>query len=195
MGETGDLIMWQFIRAAGLLSYAMLSVSVFVGIALKCRFFDGLLKRPWVYEAHQAVMVAALGVMFIHLVLVMLDTHVAIGPVGVLIPLLSEWEPVPAALGTLAFYAVGALTVSTYAQRRIGYKVWRALHFGGYGAWWLALVHGLTAGSDTGLTGVQFLYWSSAGAVVFVTVFRVILPSPAKQPATRPAMTPQAVAS
>jgi hypothetical protein len=47
MNEALDLVIWQFIRAAGLLSYLLLSVAVFVGTALKRRLFDGALKRSW----------------------------------------------------------------------------------------------------------------------------------------------------
>ena len=181
MGESTDVVIWQFIRAAGLLSYAMLSLAVFMGIALKSRLFDGLMKRPWVFEAHQSLTLAAVAVMAFHLVLVMVDTYVTIGVVGALVPFASVWRPVPAALGTLGFYLAALLVLSTYMQRHIGYKAWRALHYGGFLAWCFALVHGLTAGSDTGLVAVQWLYWISAGAVLFATVYRVLMPSPVKQ--------------
>jgi predicted ferric reductase len=194
MGGTTDLVIWQFIRAAGLLSYAMLSLSVFMGIALKTRFLDGVMKRPWVYEAHQSLTIAALGVMAVHLVLVMVDVFVGIGPVGVLVPFASSWRPVPTALGTLAFYLAAALVASSYLQKHIGYKMWRTFHYAGFGAWWLALIHGLTAGSDTGIPGVQLLYWVTAGSVIFITVYRVLLPSPVKQPA-RLARSPEGAAS
>jgi sulfoxide reductase heme-binding subunit YedZ len=182
MSETTNLMIWQFIRAAGLLSYAMLSVSVFMGIALKTRFFDGFLRRPWVFEAHKSITLAALGLMATHLLLVMVDTFVNIGPVGALVPFASSWRPVPAALGTLAFYLAAALVASSYLQRHIGYRAWRAFHYAGFGAWALALVHGFTAGSDTGLAGVQIMYWVTAGAVVFMTAYRMMLPSPVKRP-------------
>ncbi len=186
MGGSTDMVLWQFIRAAGLLSYGMLSLSVFMGIALKTRFFDGLMKRPWVYEAHQSLTIAALGVMALHLVLVMVDAFIGIGPVGALIPFASSWRPVPTALGTIGFYLAAALVASSYVQKHIGYKAWRMFHYAGFGAWWLALIHGLTAGSDVGLAPVQLLYWLTAGAVIFITVYRVLMPSPAK-PSTSPA--------
>jgi len=111
------------------------------------------------------------------------DTFVGIGPVGALVPFLSSWKPVPAALGTLAFYLAAALVLSSYLQRRIGYKAWRMFHYAGFGAWVLALIHGFTAGSDTGLAGVQLMYWATAGAVVFVTAYRMMLPSPTRRTA------------
>jgi predicted ferric reductase len=185
--ETTDLLIWQFIRAAGLLSYVMLSLSVFMGIAVKTRFFDGLLKRAWVYEAHQSITMASLGLMALHLVLVLINRHVSFGLATALVPFLSSWRPLPTALGILAFYLAVALIGSSYVLRFIGYEAWRTLHYAGFLAWLAGLMHGVTAGSDTGLPAVELMYWLTAGAILFATVYRVLLPSPTRQ---QPTLTP-----
>jgi predicted ferric reductase len=180
MNETLDLVIWQFIRAAGLLSYILLSIGVFVGIALKCRLFDGALKRPWVNEAHQSLTLAALGLMALHLVLVLANSHVPFTLLTALVPFASHWKTVPTANGILALYLALALVASSYLQRLIGYRTWRTLHYTGFLAWLTALLHGITEGSDTGLLAVQTMYWVTAASVLFITVFRLLLPSPVK---------------
>jgi predicted ferric reductase len=187
VNESLDLIIWQLIRAAGLLSYLLLSIGVFVGIALKCRLFDGALKRPWVNEAHQSLTLASLGLMALHLVLVLANRHVPFTLLTALVPFASHWKPLATANGILALYLTLALVTSSYLQRSIGYRTWRTLHYGGFLAWLMALLHGITAGSDTSLPAVQALYWATAASVMFVTVFRLLLPSPVKQ---RPASLP-----
>jgi predicted ferric reductase len=195
MNETLDLVIWQFIRAAGLLSYILLSIAVFVGIALKCRLFDGTLKRPWVNEAHQSLTLAALGLMALHLVLVLANRHVPFTLLTALVPFASDWKTVPTANGILALYLALALVASSYLQRSIGYRTWRTLHYAGFLAWLMALLHGVTTGSDTSLPAVQAMYWATAASVLFVTVFRMLLPSPVKKrPVPLPAGAREAAA-
>ena len=178
MTDTLDLTLWQFIRAAGLLAFAMLSASVFLGIALKSRLMEGLAKRPWVLEAHQSLSLASLGLTCLHLGLLLANRHVSFDLVAALVPFASDWKPLPVALGIGGFYLIALLTLSSYLQKLFGYRLWRALHFSSFLAWLAALAHGITAGSDSGLTAVQAMYWASAGAVLFATVYRALLPSP-----------------
>ena len=195
MDKTIVLAIWQFIRAAGLLSYLLLTIAVFVGIALKCRLFDGALKRPWVNEAHQSLTLAAVGLMALHLVLVLANRHVPSTLMTALIPFTSDWQAHPTTAGILALYLVLALVSSSFLQRSLGYRTWRTLHYTGFLAWLMALLHGITAGSDTSLPAVEAMYWATAASVLFVTVFRLLLPSPARQrPASLPAHVEKAAA-
>ena len=49
-------------------------------------------------------------------------------------------------LGTVAFDLLLALVVTSLLRERIGYRVWRAVHWAAYAAWPIALVHGLGTG-------------------------------------------------
>ena len=64
----------------------------------------------------------------------------------------------------------------------IGQRAWRAIHYAGFGAWGLALVHGLMAGSDAQATWVLWVYASSAVAVGSLLAYRVLggAPRPAQ---------------
>jgi sulfoxide reductase heme-binding subunit YedZ len=146
-----DLVLWQLIRSAGLLSYLLLSASVVAGVAVKTRVLDGVVKRPWVYELHQALSVAALATITGHVVLVLANAHVRFSLREVLIPFASDWRPLPVALGVLAMYLVALLLISTRLRSRIGQKAWRSIHYSSFLAWVFALVHGIDAGSDSAL--------------------------------------------
>lgn len=166
MSGDADLVLWQFIRAAGLVSYILLTASVLAGISLKSRLLDGTINRPWVYEAHRSTTLAALAVLGFHVALVLLNRHVPFSLAAVVVPFVSGWRPLPTALGILALYLAVSLTATTYGQRRIGYRTWRLFHYLGFAAWGIALAHGLTAGTDSGLRAVDALYWGSAAAVL-----------------------------
>ena len=60
ISPTLDYRVWEMIRASGLIAYVLLSVSMIVGIAVRVRALDWLMKRAWVLEGHQTLSVLAL---------------------------------------------------------------------------------------------------------------------------------------
>jgi sulfoxide reductase heme-binding subunit YedZ len=129
----------------------------------------------------------------LHAALLLVNDHVPFSAAEVLVPFLPDWRPLAAALGTVSLYLIALLTVSSYVRGRIGQKAWRAIHYGGFIAWAMALGHGLLAGSDTGVAWVQYLYLATGSIVVFLALFRLIeLPA---RPAPRPTRTDQAPAA
>ena len=175
-----DLVLWQFIRSAGLLTYVLLSASVVMGMALKSRAFDQFLKRPWVNELHGSLSAAALVTLLFHVALVLANSHVGFGLKDVFIPFASSWRPLPIALGVLAMYLIGLLALSTRLRPIIGQKAWRTIHYGSFLAWAMALVHAVDAGSDSTVVWVQVLYLASAAAVFLLLSYRILLPTPPK---------------
>ncbi len=178
MSFPADLVLWEFIRAAGILAYVLLSISVMMGIGVKARAMDGMIKRPWVYEAHQSITIAAFASALLHMALLLLNSHVQFSLATLLLPFASSWKPLPVALGIAAFWLMLVLVASSYTRGLIGQTTWRALHYGGFVAWVVALGHGLTAGSDSGLAWLQWIYLGSLAGVFFLLVYRLLLPSP-----------------
>jgi predicted ferric reductase len=179
-----DMILWQVIRASGLLAYLLLSVSVALGVSIRTRAMDGLVKRGWVNELHQSLSIASLATTALHVVMLLGNRHVAFGPGEIVIPFVSAWKPVPVAGGILALYLLALLVLSSCARTLIGQRAWRAIHYGGFAAWVLAVSHGVTAGSDWSLPVVQWLYLLSSVTIVFLLMFRVLTIRASKQPVT-----------
>ncbi|HLF79459.1 MAG TPA: hypothetical protein VJB57_18410 [Dehalococcoidia bacterium] len=176
-----DLVLWQLIRSAGLLTYLLLSAAVIMGVALKARAFDQFLKRPWVYELHNSLSVAALATLCLHVVLVLANAHVGFGLSDVLIPFASKWRTLPIALGVLSMYLVSLLVASTRLRPLIGQKAWRSIHYGSFLAWVLALVHSVDAGTDSSLPWVQGIYLVTTAAVFMLVAYRILQPLPPKE--------------
>jgi sulfoxide reductase heme-binding subunit YedZ len=177
-----DVALWELIRASGLLAYVLLSAGVALGIAVRVRALDWIMKRAWAFESHQVLSVLAMAFTIIHVALLLGNSHVPFGVKEILIPFAVAWRPAAAAMGTLALYLVGLLVVSSYIRPLIGQKLWRAIHYGGFVAWVMALAHGITAGSDSGLPWVQYVYLGTGLLVAFLSVFRFLdgSPSPAR---------------
>jgi predicted ferric reductase len=179
---------WEFIRASGLVAVALLSASVFLGIAISVRALDPITKRAYVYEGHQTLSLLAAAMTGLHMALLLVHKHVEFTPREVLLPAASDWRPLPVALGIGAFYITAVLIASSYARPLIGQKTWRALHYSSFVSWVLAMGHGIAAGSDTGVPAVQWFYLAAAGAVGLLFAFRVL--APGNRPKARPTAPP-----
>ena len=62
-------------------------------------------------------------------------------------------------------------------SKKVSYRFWRRAHYLNFAVWTLALVHGLAAGADSTTPWALALYFGAAGAVVGLTVRRVLGPS------------------
>lgn len=186
-----DQTIWELIRASGLTAVVLLTVAVAMGVSVNVRALDSLMKRAWVYEVHQFVSLLSVMMMGLHLLLVVLNRHVPISLVESLVPSASHWRPVATALGTVGLYLSVVLVLSSYFKPAIGHRAWRVIHYGGFLGWAAAVTHGLTAGSDSGVVWVQYVYLASFALVAFLTTFRVLAPSRAGRAAaeTRVAAT------
>ncbi len=172
-----DRVVWELIRASGISAVILLTVAVSMGISVNVRALDSLMKRAWVNEAHQFVALLAVVFTLSHLVLVVANRHVPISLGESLIPLSSSWRPSALALGTMSLYLSSLLVLSSYFKALIGHRAWRLIHYAGFAGWGAAIAHGLTAGSDTGLVWMQYLYLLAFAAVMFLTVFRILAPT------------------
>lgn len=182
-----DQLIWELIRSSGITAVMLLTVAVAMGISVNVRALDGFMKRAWVNEAHGFISLLSLAMMVLHLTMVVVNRHVPISLAEALIPGLAGWRPAALALGTGALYLSAVLILSSYFKRAIGHRTWRVIHYGGFLGWAAAMLHGVTAGSDTEAIWVQYVYLASFGAILFLTAFRVLAPSRVPGAAVAPA--------
>jgi predicted ferric reductase len=176
------MVVWEMIRASGLVAFILVSTSVFLGIAVKTRTLDKLMLRALVFEAHRTLSLLAVAFVVLHVLLLLANRHVSFTLAAVLLPFASSWRPVAVALGTFSLYLTAALVASFYVRRFIGHKTWRLMHYLSFVVWVMALTHGIMAGSDVSTTWVQFLYLAAGCAIGFMLILRLLSPSK-----TRPA--------
>lgn len=172
-----DFRIWEMIRASGLIAYVLLSVSMIVGIAVRVRALDWLMKRAWVLEGHQTLSVLALVFTGGHMVFTLMNQFLPFTVLGILVPFATGWRPVAIALGIVGFYLLAMLTLSSWLRPVIGQKTWRTIHYSGFACWVVALAHGVFSGSDTSVAWVQWMYVVSAAAVGSLIAFRVLTAS------------------
>ena len=63
-----------------------------------------------------------------------------------MIPFTSSYRPIWLSLGTLGLDLLLAVAVTSWLRHRVGFKVWRFLHWSAYASWFVVLVHALGTG-------------------------------------------------
>ncbi len=184
---TGVPVAWLIARAAGLVSFGLLTVAVTLGLALSTRLLGnkrGKMLLGW----HQTLMWTALAMLVLHGGALALDPVMRFGFVGVLVPGAAPWRPVPVAAGILAAWLMLALAASFHVRRRIGQRRWRLLHYASFVAFTFGLYHALNVGTD--LTGTRGLIFAGvvAAPIVWLIYARILMPRPGARPVpARPA--------
>jgi predicted ferric reductase len=168
---------WYLARAAGIVSWALVAISVCWGLLLAGRPIPGRAvgwARPHrLLDLHRYL--GALAVVFtgIHVGALIADSYVHFDVVDVLVPFASSWRPGAVAWGVVAVWLLAAVELTSLAKRRLPRRVWHGVHLASYPLFAMATVHGLTAGSDAVNPVLRLAMVAAGSAVVGLTVYRV----------------------
>lgn len=144
-----DQFLWFAARGAGAVSLLMLTASVALGLVTVTRFQHAEWPRFFNYEMHRRVSLLSIVFLAVHVLAAILDPFTALGLGAALVPLASTYRPIPVALGVVALYLFAALIATSLLRRHLGQRAWRAVHWSTYALWPVALLHGITAGTDS----------------------------------------------
>jgi DMSO/TMAO reductase YedYZ heme-binding membrane subunit len=173
-------LIWYIARAGGIVAWALLTASVLWGLLLSSKIFGRNVKPSWLLDLHRYL--GALAVVFvgIHVGSLMLDHYAHIGVEQLLIPFTGSYRPNAVALGVVSLDLLLAVQVSSLARHRLPKQLWRTLHVLSFPLFFLASLHGVTAGTDGHAIGFRLLVVAGVAAVTFLSVFRFY-----NQPAAR----------
>ncbi|HVA23043.1 MAG TPA: ferric reductase-like transmembrane domain-containing protein, partial [Chloroflexota bacterium] len=171
-GASDASFFWYLSRTSGLVGYALLFLSVCLGLAIKTRFLDPLVPRWQNFDLHQFTALLATAFIGLHIFSLLGDHYIGFTLESLLVPLQASYKPEWVSVGIVAFYLFLIVTFSFYIRSSIGQKTWRALHYLTFAVFFMGLLHGLFAGSDTE-AWAKFLYWGTAVAVTGVTGLRI----------------------
>ena len=168
-------VAWYVARAAGLVAFGALTLSVWLGLAMSTRLL-GPRRHKSLFGWHQTLAWTGLSMLALHAGALLLDPTLHFGLASVLAPFASAWRPVAVAAGVVAGWLTLVLAVSFRLRKRIGQRGWRRLHYASFAAFTLALGHALTAGTDLrGLNG-PLLAVLAAGPAIWLGFVRILLP-------------------
>ncbi|HET7507271.1 MAG TPA: ferric reductase-like transmembrane domain-containing protein [Solirubrobacterales bacterium] len=148
---------WLASRASGLVALVLVTISVFLGLAMAGKVMrrPGLSKK--LLAVHEQTALAGLVAIAVHGIALLGDPWLHPGVAGVTVPFALGFKTFFTGLGVIGGYLAALLGLSYYARRRIGAKLWRKAHRATIVVWALGLVHALGAGSDA--SAVWFRWW------------------------------------
>lgn len=171
-------LFWYIARASGIVSWALLSLSVLWGVVLSTRLLGKRATPAWLLDLHRFLGGTAVVFVVVHIAGLVADSYAHFGPAEILVPLASTWRPVAVAWGVVALYLLAAVEITSLLRRRLPARLWRRIHMTSFAVWVLSTMHLFAAGTDAGNPVLQ---WTTLGltlAVVFTIVVRVLSPKP-----------------
>ena len=180
---------WLIARAAGLVAFAFLTASVWLGLAMSTKLL-GTRRMKSLLGWHQTLMWTGLSMVVLHGAALVLDPVMKFGLQAVLVPGLAPWRTVWVACGVVTGWLALTLAISFNVRRRIGQKRWRLLHYMSFAAFALAVGHAINVGTD--LTGVRGLVFAAIalGPVLWLVFARILLPRDVRKPARARSIPP-----
>lgn len=184
-------VAWYVARTGGILGFTLLTASAVLGLTLAGRPRLARLPRFAIEDVHRFAGMLAGVFIWLHVLVFLLDNYLSFGLTDLLVPGAAPYRPVWTALGVVAAELLLAIAITNRFRKRLPYSFWRRAHMLNLLVWSLALIHGITAGSDTDTGWAQLLYACCAGAVAAAAAWRVSRSSSwttASAPAAAPAV-------
>jgi hypothetical protein len=168
-------VAWYVARAAGLVSFGLLTLSVWLGLAMSTRLL-GPARQKALFGWHQTLAWTGLSMLALHAGALLFDPTLHFRLASVLMPFASPWRPAAVAAGVIAGWLTLMLAASFRLRKRIGQKGWRRLHYASFAAFVLALGHALASGTDLKGGGGPVVVALAAGPVLWLSLFRILMP-------------------
>jgi sulfoxide reductase heme-binding subunit YedZ len=173
-------VFWYLTRGTGIVALLLLTASVVLGVLTTARWRSPRWPRFALSAVHRNLTLLTIAFVAVHVVTTVLDGYAPIRLVDALVPFVSQYRPVWLGLGALAFDLLLALVVTSLLRARLGYRLWRQIHWLAYASWPVALVHALGTGTD-GRVGFMLIAGFGSLAVVALAVLARVALAPGRQ--------------
>ncbi len=173
-GISPDMVPWYVVRAAGLVAYVLLWISVTLGLWIS----GGWTPRAnaQLVALHEFASLVALSMTFLHVITLRADAYLQPSWIQIWVPLaMTTYRPLAVAAGQIGFYLMVAVVLSFYVRRWIGARVWRGLHAITFLLYGLVLVHAVAAGTESATPVWQGIYLVTGGSVLVLTYLRLAI--------------------
>jgi len=166
-------VTWTLTRASGAVSLLLLTAAFALGIADVARWRSRTWPRFAVDALHRNLALLALAFVGVHVLTTIFDKFVSIGLVSAFVPFSNSYKMLWLSLGAIAFDLFLALIVTSMLRRRIGLRLWRAVHWAAYACWPVALLHAVGTGTDATRPWMLAIALGSSAVVAAAVVARL----------------------
>jgi len=142
--------LWALGRGNGIVALAFMTLSVVLGVGVRSGRPLFTLPRFGIADVHRFVALAATLLVALHMGLLFVDPYAKLRLIDFVVPFLGAYRPLWQGLGTVAFDVLIVVIVTSLLRRRLGLRIFRAVHWTTYLLWPIAMAHSLGNGTDTG---------------------------------------------
>lgn len=176
---------WFLMRGSGVAALLLLTGVTALGIASVGRVRIGSLPAFATLALHRSVALLSVVFVAIHVTTAVVDPWASVRLVSVVVPFSARAHGLWIGLGALSVDLLVALVASSLLRQRIGQRAWRAVHWGAYLAWPIALLHGLGVGSDGSTAWLRAVAVGAIGLTAASLALRLLRGRPGPDPAAR----------
>lgn len=172
----GDLEFWFIARITGLTAFAVLSLSVLSGEALRTSVLDFLAKNRAIRKLHDFTTPLLVPLVLAHIIALLFDKTAQIRPIDVVVPFVTSYEPylLPIGLGTIAFDLLLVVVVTSWLRSHMNNTLWTWIHRASYIAFVATFFHSALSGTDFDAPLVSAIAWSTAAALTILGLSRIV---------------------
>jgi sulfoxide reductase heme-binding subunit YedZ len=165
--------LWYLARGTGFVAVVMLTVSVTLGILTSMRWSAPRWPRFVTAGLHKNISLLSVVFLGLHIAGTLFDPVSPVHLLNAVVPFTGKYRPLGIGLGVVAVDLLAALVITSLLRQRIGYRIWRAVHWSAYACWPVAMLHGLNAGTDAGTRWAHAVYVACAALVFAAVAWRV----------------------
>jgi sulfoxide reductase heme-binding subunit YedZ len=181
---------WYAARAGGILAFVLLTASVVIGLLLSGHARLQRWPRFALEDVHGFVGLLAGSFILLHGAALLVDSYLPFSLRNLLVPGTAPYRPLAVAAGVIGAELLAALAITNRFRKALPHRFWRRAHYLNFAVWALALVHGITAGTDTRSLWAIVIYLTTAAVVGGLTAARFVPAQvvPAQAPPRRTAV-------
>lgn len=165
---------WYISRSTALVGFLLLFLSIFLGAIGRIPIFRKWAAKMCALNLHCWLSVQALFFALIHGAAFAFDEFIGFSWLDIFIPFHSEFQTLSVALGTMAFYLMTVLVVSSYARGVISQQMWRVVHTLNLALYGFSVIHALALGSDLRAGALRSIFIYANAALVLLLLVNLL---------------------
>jgi predicted ferric reductase len=168
-------MLWYLNRSTGLVVLVLLTVTAVLGV-LSTGGGGRVVPRFVGHALHRNLALWSVVLLGVHVATAVVDTYVDIRWWQAFVPWAgATYLPLWLGLGTLALDLLVLVVVTSLLRARMRHRTWRLVHLAAYGAWAVAVAHGLGIGTDLRTPGWErSAVWASVALVAGIAAVRLV---------------------
>jgi sulfoxide reductase heme-binding subunit YedZ len=140
---TSNPAIWYAARASGVAAYAVLTLTVSLGLALGGKAQSKRWPRFAVEDIHRFGGLLVGSLVGVHVLTIAADSFLPFSVGQLVIPFTAAYRPLWTGLGICAAELLVALAITNHYRKRMPYGWWRTMHYANFAVWTLASLHGI----------------------------------------------------